>query len=389
MRVTRLCEPDERSTLRLRDVMDSSVAIVKLIDEVRDRLRTGSFLSEATVSQGIVMPILSELGWPVFNTTVVIPEYAVEGRRVDFALCHPASRPSVFVEVKKVGQSQSADRQLFEYAFHVGVPMAILTDGQEWSFYLPAEQGKYDERRVYKVDLLERSTEEASDRLTRYLSYERTCSGEALQAARSDYRNIAREREMRETFPKAWNALLKEQDSLLLELLADKVEDICGYKPDADACGQFIENLVTAEGASVSYRPSLPDQTDDSTQPRTRKGRTRKAKPLFFKFKGDRVEAESAKEVMIKVFQLLAREDSGFLERFAARKHGRKRRYLANDRHELYPGRPDLAAEQSVEIVPGWWLGTNYSRKNIQEIINLACEVAGPRLGSKVEATVE
>ena len=31
---------------------------------------------------------------------VVAPEYSLEGRRVDFALCHPAGKPLVFVEVK-------------------------------------------------------------------------------------------------------------------------------------------------------------------------------------------------------------------------------------------------------------------------------------------------
>ncbi|MBM2825867.1 MAG: hypothetical protein HW402_1531 [Dehalococcoidales bacterium] len=101
------------------------------IERVREGLRRGSFTSEAAVSQGILLPILNEMGWPVFNTTIVMPEYSVEGRRVDYALCHPENRPAVFVEVKRVGLSESADRQLFEYAFHLGVPMAILTDGQE------------------------------------------------------------------------------------------------------------------------------------------------------------------------------------------------------------------------------------------------------------------
>ena len=63
-------------------------------------------------------------------------------------------------------------------------------------------------------------------------------------------------------------------------------------------------------------------------------------------------DAGSAREVMAKVFQLFANEDIGFLERFAAQKHGRKRRYLAKDRLELYPGRKDLA-DYSVEIVRG------------------------------------
>ena len=198
------------------------MALENHIQQVRDRLRRGEYTSEAAVSQGILLPALYELGWPVFDTSIVVPEYSLEGRRVDYALCHPAIRPSVIVEVKKVGLSDGADRQLFEYAFHLGVPMAILTDGQEWGFYLPGEQGRYDERRVYKLDLLERDIEEAVMRLAKYLSYERVCSGLALKAARADYQNVARDREIENVLPKSWSALLDEPDSLLLELLAEK-----------------------------------------------------------------------------------------------------------------------------------------------------------------------
>ncbi|NIU02063.1 MAG: hypothetical protein GWN01_14475, partial [Nitrosopumilaceae archaeon] len=72
-----------------------------------------------------------------------------------------------------------------------------------------------------------------------------------------------------------------------------------------------------------------------------------------------------------------------------SRKHGKKRRYLSSDKYELYPGRPDLADQHSIEIVSGWWLGTNYSRRNIQDIINLALEVAGPKFRNKVKVNVE
>jgi hypothetical protein len=77
------------------------------------------------------------------------------------------------------------------------------------------------------------------------------------------------------------------------------------------------------------------------------------------------------------VLSAFAQQDPTFLERFAARKHGRKRRYVARFRTELYPDRPDLAADHAVEFAPGWWLGTNYSKRSIAEIIELACEVAG------------
>lgn len=361
------------------------------IEAMRQALRRGTFTSEAAVSQGMILPTLHELGWPVFDTAIVVPQFTVEGRRVDYALCHPANRPAVFVEVKNVGLAEGADRQLFEYAFHLGVQMAVLTDGQEWSFYLPGEQGRYDERRVYQLDLLERDIREAQDRLVRYLSYGAVCSGDAIKAARSDYQDVARHRLIEASLPKAWAALLRERDSLLLDLLAEKVEDLCGYKPDPDVCSQFVEQEeqsgrtieVPSPARVLPIGRSTPPASGGAASP------AREGSGLGFVFKGKPFSAGSAREVMTRVFQILAQEDRGFLERFAARKHGKTRRYLARDRRELYPGRPDLGEEHSVEVVPGWWLGTNYSRKNIREILELALEVAGPQLGSAFRVSVE
>ncbi len=91
---------------------------------------------------------------------------------------------------------------------------------------------------------------------------------------------------------------------------------------------------------------------------------------------------------MLKVFELLADDDPQFLERFAARKHGKKRRYLAGNRSELYPDRPDLVEIAAVELKPGWWMGTNYSRRDIQKIIDLAKEVARPDAATTMNVRV-
>jgi len=367
------------------------MALSSHIEKVRSGLREGRFTSEAAVSQGILLPTLHELGWPVFDTSIVIPEFSVEGRRVDYALCHPQNRPSVFIEVKKVGLSEGADRQLFEYAFHLGVPMAILTDGQEWSFYLPGEQGRYDERRVYKLDLLERDISEAESRFNKYLSYRNVCSGDSLKVARSDYQDVARIRTIESNLLKAWDALLRDQDSLLLELLAEKVEDICGYKPDLDICSQFLEIQIQNIKPHAKYEPEAIDPIKQRKRftavPETIRTKTT-VDNFNFVFKGMEFPARSAREVMTKVFQLLAKEDNGFLDRFASRKHGKKRRYLSRDKRELYPSRPDLVDLHSIEVVPGWWLGTNYSRRNIQDIIELALEVAGPQFNNAFNVTV-
>ena len=154
---------------------------------IREGIKAGRFINEASVSQGIVLRLLHALGWPSYDTQVVWPEYSLSGRRVDFALCHPSSKPIAFIEVKQIGQSDLAERQLFEYAFHEGVPMAILTDGREWNFFLPGEQGDYGERRVYKLDIVERDLAECATRLRRYLLHSDVASGAAIQAARDDY----------------------------------------------------------------------------------------------------------------------------------------------------------------------------------------------------------
>lgn len=115
----------------------------------------------------MVLRILTSLGWDSFDTTVVWSEFSVAPRRVDYSLCHPPKKPTVFIEVKQPGHTEAADRQLFEYAFHEGVPLAVLTDGQTWNFYLPSGQGSYDDRRVYRLDFLERNPNEAVNKLER------------------------------------------------------------------------------------------------------------------------------------------------------------------------------------------------------------------------------
>jgi predicted type IV restriction endonuclease len=48
--------------------------------------------------------------------------------------------------------------------------------------------------------------------------------------------------------PVAWDNLLEEQDSMLVDLLAEKVESICGFKPDPDMVGELLENLSRPQG---------------------------------------------------------------------------------------------------------------------------------------------
>ncbi len=324
--------------------------------------------------------MLHALGWPVYDTEVVAPEFVLSGRRVDYALCHPPRDPVVMVEVKQVGQSKGADRQLFEYAFHKGVPMAVLTDGQEWHFFLPTEQGDYGERRVYKLDLLERAPEEAQVGLERYLGYGEVRSGRAIEAARRDYRDAARKRMAQRTLPEAWTRLVEAEDELLIELLSDKVEDLCGVKPDPDAVAAFLRR----QNPRTELPPgTVPRRAERPTRPAS--DTPNASRSIGYKFDGSWHQARSAREVMVGVFEELAKRDPRFPERFAALpKHGRKRRYIARTREELYPGSPHLASN-ALQLRSGWWVDAHASRSGIERRIKMACEVARVGCGEDLQ----
>jgi predicted type IV restriction endonuclease len=296
------------------------------LEAIQNHLRGGHYPNEASVSTGIVLPILGALGWPTADPQVVSPEYRQEGRRVDFALFHPLGTARVFVEVKQVGQSSGAERQLFEYAFHKGVPLVILTDGREWNFFLPAELGDYEQRRVYKLDVLERTIEESSYRFGRYLEYAAVCSGEALTNARNDYRDVARVRQIRETLPVAWKKLVEEEEKSLLELLADRVADLCGFKPDLDTVARFLKGDVPRQPvAPISPSPSSPRLSNPEIA-RPSQPVPSQSSLIGFSLLGKSTTCRNAVDVLVKSIEALASRDPEFLSRFVSLpKHGRSR----------------------------------------------------------------
>ena len=66
------------------------------IDNIRNGLERRQFTSETAVRQGIINPLLEQLGWPASKTQIVFPEYAVESGKVDYALCHPPWNATYF-----------------------------------------------------------------------------------------------------------------------------------------------------------------------------------------------------------------------------------------------------------------------------------------------------
>ena len=124
---------------------------------------------EASTKHYIILRLFQILEWNPFDPQEVTPEFTVDQKRVDYSL-RINSKNKIFLEVKRIGEDlESHQEQLLEYSFKEGIQLAVLTNGLEWWFYLPLEEGNWLDRRFSKFNLMEGDTHEISDRLANIL----------------------------------------------------------------------------------------------------------------------------------------------------------------------------------------------------------------------------
>ena len=252
--------------------------ILELLTGLKEKSdKLGSYNEDQT-KLGIVLPILSRLGWNTEDVDEVHPEFSVERRRVDYALVLEG-RPAVFIEAKRPSEdldNESYEEQLLVYSFSQTVDLAVLTNGLTWSFYLPREGDDWRSRKFYTIDFAQQDETDVSSKLTELLSKANTYSGKALESAKRILKGKVREDAIRDTWPKAWNKIVSEPDSLLAELLAETTERLCGFKPDEAEAAEFIRqhqnNLLLMSQLDPEVEQPSKGGNNDNPRPGGRKG---------------------------------------------------------------------------------------------------------------------
>jgi len=229
------------------------------IETLRNNPRLNAF-DEAATKQAIILPLLHQLGWDTYNIDEVTPEFPVENGRVDYSL-RLNNTNEVFLEIKKAGEDlERFQEQLLDYSFRQGVELAVLTNGRTWWFYLPTKKGDWKTRKFYTIDIIQQEPQDVVQRFIDLLSKNNVQTGEALQRADSIYKGKQKKKLIEETIPEAWNKIITEPDSLLVDLLSETTEKICGFKPETDETTRFIKNyegrfLVSPEEAPPKVPP--------------------------------------------------------------------------------------------------------------------------------------
>ncbi len=114
--------------------------------------------NEATTQQYIVLPILRALGWDDTNlaSMEVLPEYTVESRRADYALhIERGQNPVGLIECKKWNEPITRhEEQVCFYAYSGNIPLAIITNGKLWRFYLSRWEASSLSDRIFVKSIL-------------------------------------------------------------------------------------------------------------------------------------------------------------------------------------------------------------------------------------------
>ena len=271
---------------------------INSLNEISKGITDGKFDSEAAVSRGIIMRLLGLLGWNIFDTQFVYPEFPLSSRKVDYALCYPAGKPEAIIEVKAIGKVSGGDDQLFDYAFKAGgIPIAVLTDGKEWQFYYPAGKGTISDRCFLKFDITKSKPENIQVKMESFLKYENICDGNAAKNAKEAY-DLSRAKALsRDYIPKAFNELIENNNEILLDLISKKVFELCNFNPNKEDIGKYLKSLrINPVSNTIPINNPVSIQVNNANATGRRN---------TFYLNGNYVQKNSAIDVIIALFNKL------------------------------------------------------------------------------------
>jgi hypothetical protein len=299
------------------------------VEQLKSDRRISSF-DEAATKQAVLLKVLSLLGWDTFNIDEVVPEYAVGTQRVDYSLRN-SNTNKVFIEVKKVGEDlDKHQEQLLNYSFKEGVKLAVLTNGVGWRFYLPLYEGSWEQRKFYTIEIYDQESGDIADRFIGYLEKENVCSGKSAQNAEAVYKSRQKDYLIHYTLPKAWDRLISTPDELLVELISDATEKLCGHKPDAST----VEKFILSDVASIVPRSTSSKAKEIIKEPLNKIENYKGMGVSSFVFRGDKYEVKYWIEILTKLANIISNLHRSDFEEVLQLK-GSKRPYFTKKADEL------------------------------------------------------
>lgn len=339
--------------------------------DVIEGLREQRYPNKESIAISVVLRLLQELGWNIFDNRMVCPDDKTVESRAHYTLCPALHQPSVLIEVTSPGLGEASCHEAVQLAARRRMSLLVVTDGSAWHFFFTRDHAGVEEGEVGNLQLLTTSPEACAEVLRRYLDFDRVATGQAFRDAHDDYLRTTRRRETRNALPRVWLELLDPPEGLLVDLLSEAVQARLNIKPDRSEVQEFLKRQATEvkDLDEVILAPPPP-------QPRERA----RAELLIW---GETFRYGSAKDCLVDFLRMLAEKDNDFLRRCMShpRNVGRIRKCISQSVDDLFPSNPDLQRTSAAAIVDNWYVGTNLSNEQKVQLMRWTGEVAGLKMG--------
>ncbi len=210
--------------------MDTTV--VETLKDIKGKLKNHAYYNEEHTRINVVLRLLMDLGWNIWDPSFVYLEYPVareeESTKVDIAL-FINKRTAMFIEVKAhkklVTDITNVERQLRNYNRDNTAEITIATDGQNWRLYYSQTDGKFADKLFHELDLLKDKEDDIHLWLDSFLSFEEIRSGNALKTAKEFLERERRQKYLQDCFPDAKELTITDPRLSVFHAMCQKLKE--------------------------------------------------------------------------------------------------------------------------------------------------------------------
>jgi hypothetical protein len=214
---------------------------------------------EEATKQLVILPILAHLEWNIHDINEVEPEYKVSDGRVDY--CLKINNKKIFLEAKRMREElENHEKQLLEYSFQEGVEIAILTNGLVWWFYLPLEKGHWQQRKFFTIDFNQQNSSTIMKHFNKFFNKDGIVDGSCINNAHAIKQGKEKNTALVKAIPEAWEKLLSGNEETFIDIFAEKVENLCGHRPEPDVLIDFMQSFLCRPAEKPLSRQQNPSQ---------------------------------------------------------------------------------------------------------------------------------
>ena len=265
--------------------------LIQFLTELQTDKKFKNF-DEASIKQGIILKVLSLLGWDPFDLSEIQPEFSIKKQKIDFVLKQDDS-PQFFLIVKKdISNFKAHIETLLEISETSDIKIAIYTNGFSWCFFLPSAEGSIDDKRFWVIDTDRDKAELIAKRLYDFISKESVLNDNGVKLAKEIINKRKEKALINEHLPKAWEKIINEPEKYLVDVIMEVTKGLCGYKPKREKVMEFVK-------AERNIRLSNSADKEISAQPVP----TEKKHPNWYKGKNIKSFYFEGNEYSIKTWQ--------------------------------------------------------------------------------------